>query len=1227
MSFGRKVCFGMILLSVLLAPLRTDASNVGKIAGRILEKGTNEGVVGANVMIMETQQGASADVDGNYVILNVVPGAYTVRIGAVGYQEQKFTGVVVQADVTTTLNTTLATEAIGLEEVTIVYEKPAVQLDVVSKSTRISSDELAVRPISNVEDVLRTLPGFKVDPEGALHVRGGRGHEALVKIDGLDVRDPLVNSGKNLLNLSALNVEEIEVLTGGVSAEYGQFQSALINVTTPEGNPKRYNGTVQWKSDRAFKNTSFNTDEYSYSLSGPVPFSRSLLGQELTFYTTGTANLSNTYTPYSILRQPNDYMGVGFALPERQSNSYSTFWKLTYQIDPKKKLNFSWSRDFSLWDVYPDGEAAIDGNYGWQYKYDVVNRPWVKNERQTLNLKFSHQVSQKTVYEISLGNFRTYTTISPKNKTPGEFTLQDNIENHNQLYYGTADGNQDGFPDGFTDANGDGIYEGDGEGYEDLNHNGRWDRGEDWVDLNGNGIYDAAEPYIDRPNAQGVNNIGVYDPWDPFVDLNGNGRWDNAEPQLPEQDWNHNGQWDGERFQDANHNGRYDGWGEGYDDMNGDGHIDKQMLFTSAEDSPEPFLDGDLFFDTGEPFIDTPDSSGYYNGVWDPGEIYFDLPSSFQSPFYQRDPRNLQPTRNGKYDGPNGYFDEYELFCRPASQEYGMDPTMPVLYSGGLEQLLHDGSQTPWWLNLPNLSDGRRGFLGYISGRSTWTNQTLDDTNDPVYDIANYTWDQGKEWFADYNDNQRQDSRADGFLNPGRWDANAFWEDRSADEYSLKMSLTSQVNKYHEIKGGGELKYRVMKMQSIQQPDLPYNNPDAPLPAGSPWPDRGDVRDFYDRKPWEGSAYFQDKMEFEGMIVRAGLRMDFVIQDPKLREETQKMLDVNQPGALLAQRGRYRIAPRLGISHPISERAKLYFNYGHFYQTPSFQYFYQSATANISPNTTVGNPNLDYEKTVQYELGVNTQVSEDMVFDVAGYYRDIYNQIGTVEERIGPIVLNRYFNLGYARARGFEFSFEKKYSNYWYWKFNYDFSYAYGKESEAAEGLLQRLSNVPENRDEHPLDWDETHTISSFLTIEVHENDHPKPLGISIPNDWLLTLEFDYGSGLPYTPSQYLAGVSSNLIAINSRRLPWTETTNLKFSKNFRWRGLIFTVGTEVYNLWDKRNWRSVYTDTGNPYDSTNPANPDNATADPTNTGTDYDHNPRNLYPSRQVYLTFQIAF
>ena len=261
----------------------------------------------------------------------------------------------------------------------------------------------------------------------------------------------------------------------------------------------------------------------------------------------------------------------------------------------------------------------------------------------------------------------------------------------------------------------------------------------------------------------------------------------------------------------------------------------------------------------------------------------------------------------------------------------------------------------------------------------------------------------------------------DHFLNPGQWDESAYWYDRSTEEWSLKGDFTSQVSKAHEIKTGIEMKYRNLKMQSIDGPGTPYQNPDVPLPPGSAWADRGNVRDFYKFKPWEGSVYVQDKMEFEGLIVNAGLRSDFIIHDPSLVDASAQAVSEGQPGATLAKRGTYQIAPRLGISHPITDRSKLYFNYGHFYQAPQYQYFFKSNTGNIIPGSFVGNPNLKYEKTVQYATGVQTQVTEDLSFNVEGYYKDIYGLISTLPEYIvSGYALDRYVNLDYGRVRGFQ---------------------------------------------------------------------------------------------------------------------------------------------------------------------------------------------------------------
>jgi outer membrane receptor protein involved in Fe transport len=1220
-------CELLLLVFLILLNSTLCWAGTGKIKGRVIDNKTKDPLSDVNVTVKgPSESGAATDLEGYYVILNLGPGLYTVTFSRVGYQTQIQEKVLVSTDLTTEVNASLVPTTESLPDAIIIFKPPEIQKDVSYKQNRIDAQQMQETVVQNFGDVLDMTAGVHRDQEGEFHFRGGRSHEVLPVIDGLSQRDALAGGTQSDLDFSTVNIEEVQVLTGGFSAQYGNAQSAIINVTTKEGDPDRYSGSVEWNTDRFIKDASFDTDIGRWTLGGPIPYSERIFGNKVTFFWSGSGNLTNTYTPYHIDRSPNDYLGLGFDMTERQSNDFQTRLKLAYRMDEKRKFTLSIGRRYRMWDVFPDGDASVSGNYGWQYYFVPEHRPYAINERSDWNLSFSHQVSSKTFYEVMVGYFNTKTTIMPRGKAPNQFTLRDSIEDESIYNIGYVDNNGDTFFDGYFDANSNGKYDGSGEGYEDLNRNGQWDRGEDWVDLNGNGNYDYAEPWTDRTDpVTGRNNVGVWDPWDPFTDLNGNGVWDPAEPQLPEQDWNHNGHWDGERFQDANYNGRYDGWGEGYDDMNKNGMIDHQDLFrsgTNTEDTPEPFVDGDFAWDTGEPFTDLPDSiTGEYNGIWDSGEPWVDLPTSYSNPF-------VMPTLNNAYDGPNGIIDEYELFCRPANIEYGMDPRHPVIYT---YDPLQNGRD---WLYMGYDSQNIPLYRHYIPGKSTWVNRTLNDQANPVFEYPNGRWDQGAESFTDYNNNGVCDLKLDDFLNPGQWDASAIYQERESNEYTAKFDITSQLNRFHEFQAGLELKYRELTMQSIEHPDQLYNNPDVPLPVGSPYPDRGDLRDFYNHRPWEGSIYAQDKMEFEGLIVNAGLRWDFVFHDPWLIQQSEEQVATGQPGALLAKRGTYKLSPRLGISHPITQTSKLYFNYGHFYQAPDFQYFYRSATASITAASVVGNPNLEHEKTVQYELGVNTQVTRDWTVDIAGYYRDIYNLISTVPERYGPITIDRYYNLDYGRVRGVEITLEKNYSQYWSMSVNYDFSYAFGKASSETAGIVARLSNVPVNTDEYPLDWDETHKITAWATLQVpyaaSAKDHPRWFGLRWPADWLATIQWEFGSGRPYTPSHYLTGTPSNLIATNSYRMPWTETTSIKVEKYFTWKDaqkkndrLKLTLGVDVNNLFDKHNINAVYAETGNAYDSTSPNNP----ADRGPEGTLSDHNPRNYGPGRNIVFRIGLSF
>lgn len=1314
-----------IMLIALIAIGTGQAAETGKVKGRIIDADSKSPIIGASVQLKDTRKGSVADLDGFFLIPQVPIGRYTLVVSTVGYHGVTMTDVVVNRDLTTDLGIIkLTPSSVKMTEMVIKAPKKPIQLDQSSKAVSVNAQDIEKQAVSDVTALVVTTPGFKIDNEGKLHARGGRDTETKFVINGIDARDPLVG-GQSFVNLDVANIENLDVLSGGFGPEYGQAQAAVIKVKTKEGDAEKYHGKVEWLTDQPFDKFSFNSDQLSFNYGGPLPFQAGHDALDrATFFFSGRAYLTDTYLPYDLDRGSWNYLNLGLDLPERQKNEYQASINLAFPLTPAQKLKLFVERYYRRWDLYPEGEGAASGNYGYPYLNNVRNRPRAEVNKNSMSLSYSATISDKSNFEAVLYRSDSKTLITPGNREPDDFMLEFSAQERAQeddkaafLGYQDLDGN--GFFDGYVDANNDGAYNGftyDGngnpvysEGYEDLNRNGRWDRGEDWVDLNGNGIYDAAEPFTNIPNpSSGVNNVN-YDPWDPYVDMNGNGRWDDAEPQTPEQDTNHNGRWDGERFQDVNADGFWNGWheeftdtngnrswdmgeafvdangngsydsAEGYDDINADGRMNFKDVRDDDEDLGEPYVDGDAFWDTGEPFIDTPDPvTGEYNGVWDSGEIYYDLPSTEGG--YARwlangaqAGRMPEPGLNGHYDGPNWIFDEYELFTRfapfitdPFTQyhesfsgirDIAMVPE-ELIENAHFRGSVVDVSRPVIYLNYSLNENGSDWPTGADLYRSTAPGATWHDrSNDPellvsmggsYIDPPNRQWD---EWepFTDYNANGEQDGGSarstmmlgdwgyqynqpgyfDFFLNPETFDTQALWQERESITWSLKTEYQLQVNKYHDALTGFELLYRDMQMQSIEEPQIPYDGL-IKLPDGAPYPDRGNFRDFYHRKPWEGSVYFRDKMEFEGLNVLMGLRYDFLIHDQSYVSETRDNANAGNPGAIEANPSSGRFSPRLGISHPITDQAKLYFNYGHFYQAPSYQYYYREATGARANNIIVGNPNLNYEKTVEYQFGVEARWPEiGATVNVQGYYRDIFDQVTSTSVEIAPgYTIDMFTNGDYGRSRGISLSVEKG-GAHTSVSFNYELSFAYGKASAAREAAEARVAGVPVNREEHPLDWDQTHGINAYWSMFYDKGEYPELFGLRLPSDWLLSLSTSYGSGGPYTPSRYTKGLDNDAkIDINSERMPWTEDTDLKFEKYFR-LGTggkhQFVVGTEVRNLFNKRNWRSIYSATGTTYLAIHPSDPNYPIYYPNKAV--YDANPRMYGEGRNVLLRLGYKF
>lgn len=236
----------LIKLSVILIVMIMGASDLlaqrsGRITGRVLEAGSNEPLVGVNVFIDGTTIGAVTDLEGYFFILNVQPGTYNLVFSMIGFATTTVSGVVVHINESTTINIELGEEAVLGEEVFVTAQREIVRLEVSSSRTLITAESIENSPVSNLEEILSSYPGISLtagsDGTG-LVIRGGNLNETNIVIDGLSTRDMRTQQPNTTLNLTAIN--ELEVLSGGFTAEHGGIRSGMVNVITKEGRRDRF---------------------------------------------------------------------------------------------------------------------------------------------------------------------------------------------------------------------------------------------------------------------------------------------------------------------------------------------------------------------------------------------------------------------------------------------------------------------------------------------------------------------------------------------------------------------------------------------------------------------------------------------------------------------------------------------------------------------------------------------------------------------------------------------------------------------------------------------------------------------------------------------------------------------------------------------------------------------------------------------------------------------------
>lgn len=229
----------------------------GKLRGQITDQETGEALVGANVIVVGTSYGAATDVNGEYIILNLVAGTYEVKASYIGYQAKAISNVRINADLTTGLDFQLAAEGIQVGTVEVTAEKPLVNKYNTNANRITTSDDIEALPIRGVDNILATTPGVVLQ-DNQIFIRGGRQDEVGFYLEGSNITDPMVGGRQVTLVQDAL--EEINVQSGGYNAEYGNANSGIIRQQIKSGTPD-WKFSLQYMTD----NIGFNGSEDRYS--------------------------------------------------------------------------------------------------------------------------------------------------------------------------------------------------------------------------------------------------------------------------------------------------------------------------------------------------------------------------------------------------------------------------------------------------------------------------------------------------------------------------------------------------------------------------------------------------------------------------------------------------------------------------------------------------------------------------------------------------------------------------------------------------------------------------------------------------------------------------------------------------------------------------------------------------------------------------------------------------
>lgn len=405
-----------------------------------------------------------------------------------------------------------------------------------------------------------------------------------------------------------------------------------------------------------------------------------------------------------------------------------------------------------------------------------------------------------------------------------------------------------------------------------------------------------------------------------------------------------------------------------------------------------------------------------------------------------------------------------------------------------------------------------------------------------------------------------------------------WWAQSKQDIYTAKGDFTHHIARMHLVKIGFEAnQYDILSDLVRFEPQLTYfGKPvlDAPLLSYS---------GRYSYQPITASVYLQDKIELvrDGSNISFGLRWEYF--DPEAERPVVEFTP-NTPEGNVVRRERSRrksqLSPRFSAALPMDVNSFLFVNFGHYFQLPLFDYLYSGIHPSLlrgdAKSVITGNPDLEPERVIAWELGVRHSPAPNVVASVTYFHKSFRNQIDSKtlvpfdSKSAGDYGFASYVNNAQATASGLEIMISREVHDLLTGSVSYSYMTTEGLSESAAQGLQFAQWGFPVTSREFPLSWDQRHTIKADAEV-------------TLPWDLRANVVVLYNSPRPYTYYPTRDGFTpvdpGKVFVPNNRRMKSVLIVNAKVSMEFDLGQPIasrVSVFADVRNLLNNENVRWI---------------------------------------------------